>query len=219
MADLPFSTSQKDQLVKLRIGEGPAAAEPKTIMQCFDKTVAAYKDKPAIHAKLLGEVSACVEAALGRRPLTGSIPSAQCPVSCIRRITMASNDIQFHNPRLIDCFVMVYDVRGRPMKTLRTTFITPGDNTETTLKNLPSPLYPSDSLRETPSISSGSTLPNGFSVITVPSLQEVSPLESTPPMSRKRASTSRSILRRKLWLWKVSSSSRSITPLPRICQT
>jgi hypothetical protein len=73
MADLPFSTSQKDQLVKLRIGEGAAAAEPKTIMQCFDKTVAANKDKPALHAKILGEVSASVVASLGRRPLTGSV--------------------------------------------------------------------------------------------------------------------------------------------------
>jgi hypothetical protein len=57
MADLPFSTSKKDQPVKIRMGEGFAGIEAKTTVEIFDEVVAKFGDKPALHQKVLKEVS------------------------------------------------------------------------------------------------------------------------------------------------------------------
>jgi hypothetical protein len=51
--DLPFSTSKKDQLVKIRQGDGMAGLEPLTISQSFSNIIKKYGDKPALHQKIL----------------------------------------------------------------------------------------------------------------------------------------------------------------------
>jgi long-chain-fatty-acid--CoA ligase ACSBG len=51
----PFSTSDKTQPVKIRMGEGAAAFEPKTQMQAFDEAVAKFGDKPALHQKVISK--------------------------------------------------------------------------------------------------------------------------------------------------------------------
>ena len=53
--DLPYSTSRKDQPVKIRMGEGKADLEAKTSIQCFDEVVKKYGSKPAIHQKIDGQ--------------------------------------------------------------------------------------------------------------------------------------------------------------------
>ena len=55
---LPYSTSKKDQPVKIRKGEGFAGEDPITIVQQFDKVVAKFGDKPALHQKIVLPVSA-----------------------------------------------------------------------------------------------------------------------------------------------------------------
>jgi len=54
---LPYATSKKDQPVKIRKGEGLAGEEPITIVQQFDKAVAKFGDKPALHQKIALPVS------------------------------------------------------------------------------------------------------------------------------------------------------------------
>jgi long-chain-fatty-acid--CoA ligase ACSBG len=51
--DLPFSTSKKDQPVKVREGDGMAGLEPLTIAQSFSNITKKYGDKPALHQKIL----------------------------------------------------------------------------------------------------------------------------------------------------------------------
>jgi hypothetical protein len=58
--DLPYSTSKKNQAVKIRMGEGMAGSEPQTIVQCFDAVVEKFGDKPALHQKILTEVSSAM---------------------------------------------------------------------------------------------------------------------------------------------------------------
>ncbi len=53
----PYATSKKEQPVKIRVGEGLAGIEPKTIIQQFESTVEKFGDKPALHQKVLEEVS------------------------------------------------------------------------------------------------------------------------------------------------------------------
>jgi hypothetical protein len=55
-SSLPFSTSVKNQPVKIRMGEGIAAEEPVTMVQQFDNVVAKYGDKPALHQKVIAKV-------------------------------------------------------------------------------------------------------------------------------------------------------------------
>lgn len=47
--DLPYSTSRKDQPVKIRYGEGNAGTAAKTIFENFDGAIAQFGDKPALH--------------------------------------------------------------------------------------------------------------------------------------------------------------------------
>ena len=54
---LPFATADKKQPVQLRLGEGFAGIEPKTIVQAFDEVVDKFGDKPALHQKVLTHVS------------------------------------------------------------------------------------------------------------------------------------------------------------------
>ena len=56
-SSLPYATADKAQPVRLRMGDGLAAEEPITIIQQFDKVVAKFGDKPALHQKVLKEVS------------------------------------------------------------------------------------------------------------------------------------------------------------------
>jgi hypothetical protein len=56
-SSLPYSTSKKDQPVRIRLGDGLAADEPLTIVQQFDNIVAEFGDKPALHQKMLAKVS------------------------------------------------------------------------------------------------------------------------------------------------------------------
>lgn len=52
MSDLPLSTSDLRQEIKIRMGaEGTAALPPKTVMQNFDEIVKSCGDKPALHQK------------------------------------------------------------------------------------------------------------------------------------------------------------------------
>jgi hypothetical protein len=53
---LPYSTSTKNQPVKIRMGEGIAAEDPVTMVQQFDNVVAKYGDKPALHQKVIAKV-------------------------------------------------------------------------------------------------------------------------------------------------------------------
>ena len=55
--DLPYSTSEKNQPVRIRFGKGHGAAEPVTILQRFDNVVSKFGDKPALHQKVLIPVS------------------------------------------------------------------------------------------------------------------------------------------------------------------
>jgi hypothetical protein len=54
--NLPYSTSAKNQPVKIRMGEGIAAEDPITMVQQFDRVVAKYGDKPALHQKVIAKV-------------------------------------------------------------------------------------------------------------------------------------------------------------------
>ena len=56
-SSLPYSTSKKNQPVRIRLGDGLAADEPLTIVQQFDNIVAEFGDKPALHQKVLTKVS------------------------------------------------------------------------------------------------------------------------------------------------------------------
>ena len=55
--DLPFSTSDKNQPVKIRMGPGAASVAPKTIATVLDATVEKFGDKPALHQKVPVPVS------------------------------------------------------------------------------------------------------------------------------------------------------------------
>ena len=57
LIDLPYSTANKTQPVRLRMGEGTAGLEAVSIVQAFDTTVAKFGDKPALHQKILKPVS------------------------------------------------------------------------------------------------------------------------------------------------------------------
>lgn len=54
-SSLPYATADKAKPVRLRMGDGLAAEEPITIIQQFDKVVAKFGDKPALHQKVLKE--------------------------------------------------------------------------------------------------------------------------------------------------------------------
>jgi hypothetical protein len=57
MTDLPLSTSDVKQEVKIRLGkEGQAALPPKTVLQCFDEIVERLGSEPALFQKRLIEV-------------------------------------------------------------------------------------------------------------------------------------------------------------------
>ena len=58
-SSLPFSTSRKSDVVRIRMGdEGTMEGiAPKTMVKQFDDIVAKYGDKPALHQKVLKEVS------------------------------------------------------------------------------------------------------------------------------------------------------------------
>ena len=58
-SSLPFSTSEKSDAVRIRMGdEGTMEGiAPKTMVKQFDDIVAKYGDKPALHQKVLKEVS------------------------------------------------------------------------------------------------------------------------------------------------------------------
>ena len=56
MSDLPFSTSDKRQEVRIRPSPG-LEQEPKTVVQNFDEAVAKYGTKPALHQKIVAPVS------------------------------------------------------------------------------------------------------------------------------------------------------------------
>jgi long-subunit acyl-CoA synthetase (AMP-forming) len=52
--ELPFSTAELNEEVKVRLGsQGVSAYEPKTVMQHFDATVLQNGDKPALHQKIV----------------------------------------------------------------------------------------------------------------------------------------------------------------------
>ena len=53
----PISTSDKTTPVRIRMGEGMAALEPKTVIQSFDGICAKMGDSPALHQKVLSAVS------------------------------------------------------------------------------------------------------------------------------------------------------------------
>ena len=53
MSDAPLSTSDPKVAVKIRMGEGIAGEEPKTVMSVFESTVKKNGDRPAIHQKRL----------------------------------------------------------------------------------------------------------------------------------------------------------------------
>uniref|UniRef100_A0A7S3QC85 AMP-dependent synthetase/ligase domain-containing protein n=1 Tax=Chaetoceros debilis TaxID=122233 RepID=A0A7S3QC85_9STRA len=53
MADLPFATHKKDQPVKIRMGDGTAGIEAKTVVAAFDKIVQKFGSKPALHQKVI----------------------------------------------------------------------------------------------------------------------------------------------------------------------
>ena len=57
MADLPFATHKKDQPVKIRMGDGTAGIEAKTVVAAFDKIVQKFGSKPALHQKVIKAVS------------------------------------------------------------------------------------------------------------------------------------------------------------------
>ena len=52
-----YSTSDKTDKVKIRIGKGMAGLEPKTLVQSFDEVCTKYGDKPALHQKVIALVS------------------------------------------------------------------------------------------------------------------------------------------------------------------
>jgi len=52
-----FSTSDKTEGIKLRLGEGLAGIEPMTQIQAFDNVCAKFGDKPALHQKVIAPVS------------------------------------------------------------------------------------------------------------------------------------------------------------------
>jgi hypothetical protein len=53
----PYSTSDKSQQVKIRMGEGLASNEPMTQIQAFDNVCAKHGDQAALHQKILSPVS------------------------------------------------------------------------------------------------------------------------------------------------------------------
>jgi hypothetical protein len=54
--DLPISTSEVTQEVKIRLGkDGQAAIPPKTVMQNFDNVVAKYGNEKALFQKKNGK--------------------------------------------------------------------------------------------------------------------------------------------------------------------
>jgi hypothetical protein len=56
--ELPLSTSNVKQEVKIRMGKDGQAANPaRTVMQNFDDTVKNHGDKPALHQKVMKPVS------------------------------------------------------------------------------------------------------------------------------------------------------------------
>jgi len=59
MTSLPLSTSDIKQEVKIRMlsESGQAALPPTTVMAHFNERVKAMGDKPALHAKILKDVS------------------------------------------------------------------------------------------------------------------------------------------------------------------
>lgn len=56
MSELPLSTSDVNQEVKIRLGEGQAGLPPKTVMACFDEIVERIGDRPALNQKKPVEV-------------------------------------------------------------------------------------------------------------------------------------------------------------------
>lgn len=54
---MTYSTSDKHERVEIRMGEGLAGVEPMTQIQAFDKVVAKFGDKPALHQKVVSPVS------------------------------------------------------------------------------------------------------------------------------------------------------------------
>jgi len=52
-----YSTSNKTEGIKIRMGEGLAGLEPITQIQAFDKVCAKFGDKPALHQKVVPSVS------------------------------------------------------------------------------------------------------------------------------------------------------------------
>ena len=57
MSELPISTSELTQPVKIRIGkDGRAANPPTTIMKNFDNNVQIHGDSKALHQKLTKDV-------------------------------------------------------------------------------------------------------------------------------------------------------------------
>lgn len=56
--ELPLSTSDAKQPVKIRLGkDGLAAIEPKTVMQTWNETVVRLGDHPALYQKRPAKVS------------------------------------------------------------------------------------------------------------------------------------------------------------------
>jgi hypothetical protein len=59
--ELPLSTSNVKQEVKIRMGkDGQAAIPARTVMQNFDEVVKNHGDKPALHQKVMKPVSGTI---------------------------------------------------------------------------------------------------------------------------------------------------------------
>jgi len=50
---LPYSTSKKDQPVRIRMGEGVAGQDPITVVKVFEDIVDKFGDQPALHQKVV----------------------------------------------------------------------------------------------------------------------------------------------------------------------
>jgi len=52
ITDLPYSTSDKTKLVKIRMGKGRADILPRTVVTTFNEVVGKFGDEPALHQKV-----------------------------------------------------------------------------------------------------------------------------------------------------------------------
>ena len=57
---LPLFTTDRTQPVRLRMGENEAGDKPLTVMEVFQKTAKRYASQPALHQKIVAEVSAAL---------------------------------------------------------------------------------------------------------------------------------------------------------------